>query len=125
MEHSIYDDIGGAPAVEAAVERFYEKVWDDPDLIPYFAAIDPERLKAHQRAFIGMALGGPDAYVGRSMAEAHGGRAISSEAFDRVVEHLAATLAELGVPASTIAHIAGVLEPLRLDVVQSPATSAA
>lgn len=121
MESSIYDSIGGAPAVEAAVDLFYERVWNDPDLIPYFTDVDREQLKAHQRAFIAMALGGPGDYAGRAMDEAHRGRGITDDAFDRVVEHLAETLAELGVPAETITEIAGALAPLRGDVVQSAA----
>jgi hemoglobin len=125
MEQSIYDSIGGAAAVEAAVELFYEKVWGDPDLLGYFTGIDPERLKGHQRAFISAALGGPDAYAGRPMDEAHRSRGITDEAFDRVVEHLADTLAELGVAEDTVAVIAESLAPLRGDVVQRPAATAA
>jgi hemoglobin len=125
MEQTIYEQIGGAPAVAAAVDGFYERVWSDPDLIPYFPATDKDRLKDHQRAFITTALGGPEAYAGRSMAEAHRGRGITDGAFDRVVEHLADTLAELSVPAATIETIAGALAPLRGEIVEGAAASAA
>ncbi len=108
---SIYEQIGGTAVVEAAVDGFYERVWSDPDLIPYFAGIDRERLKSHQCAFIAAALGGPDAHPGRSMAEARAGRGITDRAFDRVVEHLADALAELGVDDATITTIATVLAP--------------
>ena len=120
MEQSIYEQIGGAPAVEAAVDSFYEKVWSDPDLLDWFDTTDRDALKAHQRAFITMALGGPSEYGGRTMAAAHAGRGITDEAFDRVVGHLADTLAELGVPADTITTIAGALAPLRPDIVEHP-----
>jgi hemoglobin len=121
MQQSIYEAIGGEPAVGAAVDRFYERVWNDPDLVGWFATADPDRLKAHQRAFIATALGGPAHYAGRSMAEAHRGRAITDAAFDRVVEHLADALAELDVPVATIGEIAAALAPLRSDVVEPPA----
>jgi hemoglobin len=120
LQPSIYEAIGGEPAVRAAVDRFYERVWSDPDLVGWFAEIDPYRLKDHQRAFISAALGGPDGYAGRSMAEAHRGRAITDAAFDRVVEHLADALADLGVSEATIGTIAGALAPLRGDVVEQP-----
>jgi hemoglobin len=114
---SIYEEIGGEPAVTAAVDLFYERVWADPDLSPYFEGIDRERLKGHQRAFIAAALGAPTAYEGRAMAEAHAGRGITDAAFDRVVAHLAGALTELDVPEPTIGQIAGALAPLRGDVV--------
>jgi hemoglobin len=116
---SIYTDIGGRPAVDAAVSQFYERVLADPSLSPYFAGVDIDRLKRHQRAFIGVALGGPVAYAGRDMAAAHAGLQITAQAFDSVVQHLAATLENLGVPDATIAEIAGALLPLKGDIVTS------
>jgi hemoglobin len=121
MEQSIYDSIGGEAAVTAAVDGFYDKVWNDPDLLEWFNGTDREALKAHQRAFITTALGGPSDYAGKSMASAHAGRGITDEAFERVVEHLADTLAELGVPADTIGAIASKLGPLRDEIVEPEA----
>jgi hemoglobin len=114
---SIYRDIGGRAAVDAAVSDFYERVLADPSLAPYFAGVDIDRLKRHQRAFMGMALGGPVAYAGRDMAAAHAGLEITSAAFDAVVQHLAATLESLGVPDATIGAIAQALVPLKGDIV--------
>lgn len=116
---SIYTDIGGRPAVDAAVSIFYEKVLADPMLSPYFAGVDIDRLKRHQRAFMGAALGGPVVYAGRDMAAAHAGLQITAQAFDAVVQHLAATLESLGVPDATIGEIAGALLPLKGDIVTS------
>ncbi len=114
---SIYTDIGGRAAVDAAVSDFYRRVLADPSLLPYFDGVDIDRLKRHQRAFMGAALGGPVAYAGRDMATAHAGLEITSEAFDAVVQHLAGTLTSLGVPAATIGEIAGALLPLKADIV--------
>lgn len=117
---SIYTDIGGRVAVDAAVSDFYQRVLADPSLLPYFDGVDIDHLKRHQRAFIGAALGGPVAYAGRDMATAHAGLEITSEAFDAVVQHLAATLTSLGVPDATIGEIAGALLPLKADIVTAP-----
>src|SRR5690349_7573716 len=94
---TIYDKIGGKAGVAAAVDIFYAHVLADGELAPYFTSTDMRRQKAHLRAFLGAAIGGPEAYAGRSMAAAHAGRHISVEAFDRVVDHLTETLAELDV----------------------------
>lgn len=116
---SAYDGIGGAGAVKAAVAVFYQRVLDDPDLRPWFADVDLPRLKAHQRAFLGHALGGPDLFAGRSMAEAHAGLAITDDAFQAVVEHLVMTLHDLGVTPEQLEQVRGTVEALRDEVVSA------
>jgi hemoglobin len=118
MPQSIYDEIGGAPAIHAAVDLFYEKVWSDPDLVPYFEGVDRSKLKRHQRAFMSAALGGPRADAGRKISTAHRGLGITNDAFDQVVTKLGDTLEELGVRSELIDRIAGTLAPLRQDVVE-------
>ncbi|WP_042399783.1 group I truncated hemoglobin [Streptacidiphilus carbonis] len=113
---TIYESIGGEAAVTAAVDDFYRRVLADPALAGFFGSTPLPQLKAHQRAFIGAALGGPEAYRGRPMAEVHAGRGITDEHFDAVVGHLAATLASLGVPERTIGEIAAALAPLRAEI---------
>ncbi|MER7006752.1 group 1 truncated hemoglobin [Dactylosporangium sp. NPDC000555] len=114
---SIYDAIGGAESVRAAVEGFYTRVLGDSRLAGFFADVDISRLKTHQRAFIAAALGGPEVYAGRDMAAAHAGLGLTDAHFDAVVAHLADTLTELGVPGDRIAEIATALGPLRERIV--------
>ncbi|NGN63257.1 group 1 truncated hemoglobin [Streptomyces sp. A7024] len=115
---SLYETIGGAPAVGAAVDDFYVRVLADPELAGYFTGVPIDKLKAHQRDFIGAALGGPEAYEGLGMEAAHAKLGITPEHFDRVVGHLAGTLESLGVDAPTIKEIAGALAPLKADIAQ-------
>ena len=117
---SIYASIGGAPAVRAAVDDFYARVLADRRLAPFFAGTDLERLKAHQRAFIAAAIGGPEVFGGRDLASAHAGLGIADRDFDAVAGHLAGTLIGLGVPEDTMGQIAGALAPLRDDIVTTP-----
>lgn len=114
---SLYEQIGGESAVAAVVDLFYGKVLADPGLQPYFAGVELDRLKQHQRRFIGQALGATRPYSGRSMRKAHENLAITEAAFARVVEHLAASLAEAGVDEPTIGAVADILVPLRPDIV--------
>ena len=116
---SVFEEIGGQPAVNAVVDDFYDRVLKDPLLEPYFDGIDMERLRQHQRAFIATALGGPTEYRGRSMGEAHAGVGVTGEAFDSVVVHLTEALAAAGVPGETIDRIGQILSPLRGEVVQA------
>jgi hemoglobin len=114
---TIYDSIGGAGAVRAAVDDFYARVLADQRLAPFFTGTDLDRLKAHQRSFIAAAIGGPEIFSGRDMASAHAGLGISDADFDAVVGHLVDTLGGLGVDEETIARIGAVLLPLRADIV--------
>lgn len=116
---SAYDEIGGAGALKAAVAVFYQRVLDDPDLQAWFSDVDLQRLKAHQRAFLSHALGGPDLFAGRSMAEAHAGLAITDDAFQAVVEHLVITLHDLGISSEQLDRVRSTVEALRDDVVSA------
>ena len=111
---SIFEQIGGPPAMTAAVDDFYRRVMADPALSPYFDGVDMRRLKNHQRAFISAAIGAPDPYLGRSMPD-H---------FDRVVHHLVNTLADLGVADSIIDAVGATLAPLKADIAGDAAARA-
>ncbi|HLU56935.1 MAG TPA: group 1 truncated hemoglobin [Pseudonocardia sp.] len=121
---SIYDSIGGAAAVAAAVDLFYERVLADPDLAGYFTGVDIAKLKSHQRSFIAAAIGGPEVFSGRSMKDAHAHLNVRPEHFDRVVDHLVATLTELSVPADVIGRIGATLAPLKADIAPTPLPAA-
>jgi hemoglobin len=116
---SIYNEIGGRPAVAAAVDDFYVRILADHSLAPYFRGVDMPRQKSHLRAFIAGALGGPQLYNGRDMHAAHARLGITGGAFDRVVGHLADTLIALRVPQGTIDKIAATLAPLRAQIVSA------
>ncbi|MCM3922943.1 group 1 truncated hemoglobin [Frankia sp. AiPs1] len=114
---SIYQDIGGAKAVKAAVDEFYVRVLADPDLVRFFEGRDLPSLKATQREFIGSALGGPEIYQGGEMTQVHASLGIGAAQFDGVVGHLLAAFASVGAPAEAAGPIAAVLGPLRSDIV--------
>lgn len=121
MRPTIYDEIGGEPAVTAVVDAFYERLIADVDLMSYFDGRDMRRLKAHQRALVTVALGGTaERYTGKMMQPAHTGLAITDDAFDKVLDHLHEVLIGAGVQPLTAAKVLAILQPLRGDVVSSP-----
>jgi hemoglobin len=114
---SVYELIGGEPALVAVVDDFYERVLGDPQLAPFFAGAHMPKLKGRQVEFFAAALGGPDAYHGGGMRQVHAGRGIGQADFDMVAIHLAGALAAAGVPSPTIAQIAAVISPLANEIV--------
>lgn len=113
---SVYERIGGAPAVEVAVDIFYRKVLGDDRISHFFDNISMEAQAAKQKAFLTMAFGGPNSYTGKDMREAHKHMNLNETHFDAVVEHLAATLQELGVGEEDINEIAGIANSVKDDV---------
>ena len=115
---SIYDAIGGEPALAAVVDDFYTRVTGDPELARFFAGTNMAKLKGRQVEFFAAALGGgPHAYTGATMRDAHRGRGIGQEHFDLTAGHLIAALSAAGVPDETIGHIIGLIGPLAQQIV--------
>ena len=116
---SLYDELGGAPAVEAAVDIFYRKVLSDDRISHFFDGVDMERQAAKQKGFLTMVLGGPNHYTGKDMRTGHAhlvARGLNDSHVDAVIEDLAATLRELGVGEDRIAQVAVIANSVRDDV---------
>ena len=116
---TIYERVGGDPAIRAAVDAFYGLVLADSMLAPFFEGVDMNRLKSQQRAFFAQALGGPRNYRGADMRRAHAGHPIEQKHFDRVAGHLGAALKSLGVPKDTIHEIIAAVAPLSGEIVNT------
>jgi len=116
---SLYERIGGDGAVNAAVDIFYRKVLADDRISKFFEGVDMDKQSAKQKAFLTMAFGGPSNYTGEDMRKGHAHlvkAGLNDSHFDAVMEHLGATLTELGVPADLIGEAAAIAESTRNDV---------
>ena len=116
---SIYEQIGGAAAMDAAVESFYRKVLSDERVAHFFDGVDMERQMAKQKGFLTMVTGGPNNYTGKSMRDGHRhlvARGLNDSHVDAIIELLGETLRELGVAEALITQIAAVAESVRDDV---------
>ena len=99
---SLYDDIGGSEAVNAAVDLFYEKVLADDRVSQFFADVDMPGQRGKQRKFLAYAFGAPINYDGKDMRSAHAHLKLTEEHFNAVAEHLRATMEDLNVPSELI-----------------------
>lgn len=119
MTQALFEQIGGEPAVNAAVDIFYRKVLADDRVNGFFDDVDMERQAAKQKAFLTMAFGGPNNYTGADMRRGHAhlvARGLNDQHFDIIVEHLGATLRELNVAKANIDQVAAICESTRKDV---------
>ncbi len=117
---SLYEVAGGADGLKLAVDRFYERVVGDPQLVGYFVGQDVARIKRHQVLLLSQVLGGPAGYDGRQLGEAHAALGVTAPDYDRVVEHLVGTLRELAVDESVVGAVEGVVAGVKADVVTAP-----
>ena len=117
---SLYEQLGGEPAVNAAVDIFYRKVLSDHRINRFFDSSDMEKQAAKQKSFLTMAFGGPNNYDGADMRQAHAHLVqkwgLDDTHFDAVMENLTATLVELNVPQNLIDQVAAIAESTREDI---------
>ncbi|ABK70858.1 group I truncated hemoglobin [Mycolicibacterium smegmatis] len=113
---SIYEQIGGAEALEVVVEDFYRRVLADDELAGFFTGTNMSRLKGRQVEFFATALGGPDEYTGAPMRQVHQGRGITMHHFDLVAGHLGDALSAAGMPGATTSQIIAAIAPLAPEI---------
>jgi hemoglobin len=116
---TLYERLGGAPAVDAAVDVFYRKVLADARINRFFETVDMEKQAAKQKAFLTMVFGGPNSYTGKDMREGHKhlvAKGLNDSHVDAVLEDLGATLKELGVSDADIKEVAALANSVRDDV---------
>jgi hemoglobin len=116
---SLYERLGGADAVNTAVDIFYRKMLADDRVNYFFDTTDMEKQAAKQKGFLTMVFGGPNDYTGKDMREGHKHlveRGLNDEHVDIVIEHLGGTLKELGVGDDDITEVAALANSVRDDV---------
>ena len=120
QEKSLYDRLGGKPAITAVVDDFVGRVAADTRINGKFANANIPRLKTMLVDQICQASGGPCTYTGRDMKSTHAGMGISASDWVRFMDHVGAMLAHFGVPDRERGEVAAFLQSLRSDVVEAP-----
>ena len=119
MTSTLFEQLGGETAVDAAVDIFYRRVLSDDLICDYFDGVDMDQQRAKQKSFLTLAFGGPNSYSGKNMRDAHKrlvDHGLGDAHFDAVAGHLQGTLEELGVPADLIAQVMAIAGSTRNDV---------
>lgn len=114
---SLYERLGGLPAIKAVVKDFLGNVGSDKRINARFAKSDLGKLEKHLVDQVCAATGGPCKYTGRSMAESHKGMKITEAEFTALVEDLVAALDKHKVPAAEKGELLGALGGMKGDIV--------
>lgn len=117
---SVFERLGGKPAVDAAVDRFYDKVLKDERIKHFFNGVDLAAQRRKQKAFMTYAFGGLPIYPGKGIRQAHAAlvkeKGLNESHFDAVAENLKSTLQDMGVPANLISEVLSIVGGTRNDV---------
>jgi hemoglobin len=121
---SLYDRLGGKPAISAVVDEFVGRVAADKRINAFFAGVasDPTRLAAFKSKLVDQiceASGGPCKYTGKDMKSAHAGMGITQADFNALVEDLVGALDEFKVAPDDKQTLLGVLGPMKKDIVEN------
>ena len=115
---SLYDRLGGEPAITAVVDEFVAQVAADKRINAFFAHTDLAHLKMSLVNQICEVSGGPCKYTGRTMKEAHQGMGVSGADFNALVEDLVKALDKFKIGKTERTELLGALGPMQKDIVE-------
>lgn len=118
MHRTLYDRLGGKPAIKAVVDDFVGNVAADKRINGFFAKTNIARLKLRLVEQICAGAGGPCKYRGRSMKAAHRGMGVRNMDFNALVEDLKISLDTFNVPPREQAELLALLGPMRGAIVE-------
>ena len=114
---SLYDRLGGRPAITVVVDDFIGNVAGDTRINQRFATADIPRLKTMLVNQICQTSGGPCTYTGASMKDAHKGMKITDAEFGALVDDLVKSLDKFKVGAQEKNELLGALGGMKPDIV--------
>ena len=124
---SLYERLGGEPAIKLVVDDFVARAAADPKVNFTRKGTDKEwqatpenvdKLKKHLVQFISMATGGPSKYEGRSMKAVHTGMKITESEFNAAAADLIAALDKYNVPKREKDELIGIVSTTKGDIVE-------
>jgi hemoglobin len=115
---SLYERLGGAPAVTAVVDDFVANVAADKTINHFFAKTDIPTFKKHLTEQLCAATGGGCTYTGKDMKTTHAGMGITNADWDALVGDLGKSLNKFKVKKADQKALVAVLVPLKPDIVE-------
>lgn len=116
-QKSLYERLGGKPAIQAVVDDFIGNVAADNRINGFFANANIPRLNSMLVNQICEATGGPCKYTGRDMKSAHAGMGVTEAHFNALVEDLVKSLNKFNVPEKEKNELLSALASMKGDIV--------
>lgn len=120
-DKSLYERLGGYDAIAAVANAFLPRLESDDKLRRFWdhrGEDGVEREKQLLIDFLSNAAGGPVYYTGRDMQTAHQGMRIDEEDWQRLVDHLSATLDSFNVPKQEAGEVLAFVDSTKQEIVE-------
>jgi len=113
----LFEQMGGKAGIDRLVDVSVDLYLADPRINMHFAESNIERIRLQFKDQFCHVAGGPCAYKGLNMAEAHKGLKLTNYDFAAVVEDLQIAMDKMGLPFAVQSRFLARLAPMRPDVV--------
>lgn len=118
---SLYDRLGRADGISKLVDDIVAAHMSNPAIqsrfLPYQSEPDKlQTVKQHLRTFFGAGTGGPEAYAGRSMPEAHRGMNISEHEYMAAVDDILSVLRANDIDEATQKEVLAIAWSLKEEI---------
>ena len=115
---TLYEKLGGAKALRAAVDEMYKRLVEDPETGMFFETINMAKLRQHQIGFMKIAFTEipPDLDVPGLLKIKHAAlfdKGLNEKHFDVVAKHFIGALTFLDIEQALIDEAVAVVAPLR------------
>ncbi len=104
-QQTLFERVGGEQAINDLIHDFYDRVFADQELKPFFKDVSAEKLRRMQREFFSAALDGPVLYTGRPLSHVHHGRGITKQHFALYIGHLIDVLQGRGIDDQDVQEV--------------------
>lgn len=124
-ERSLYERLGGLPAISVVVNDFIDVLVPDeilnqnPAIREARARVPAPYLKFHVTSLVCQVTGGPCQYAGRGMRESHAHLHITAAEWDRMAALFKGVLDKYKVPEKEQGELFAVVGTTRADIVES------
>ncbi len=110
---SLFERLGGEGPLRAVIDRFVDRLFEDPMIGFFFLRASRERIKQKEYEHAAEHLGGGIPYSGRPLGVAHARHPIQGGHFSRRLQILRETFEEMNVPEPVCRHWLEHTESLR------------
>lgn len=118
-EPELWAALEGGEKLMRILMDFYDRVYVDPRLVPFFDGVTKQRAIEKQYSFLRQMFTGEKVYFGDRPRNAHHWMVVSEELFDHREALMERVLAEHGLPPPMIARWRAVEERFRTHIVKA------
>ncbi len=117
-DFELWQALGKGQLLSEVLVDFYDRVYDDPLLSPFFSDVTKQRLIEKQYNFLYQVLTGEKVYFGENPRNAHHWMVISDELLDHREKLMESSLRRSGVPEHFVQRLRAIEEIYREDIVK-------